>query len=500
MSDQSPNLIEAQAAPLSHLQKRRQRRLGVDTRIIAVVATVAVVAIAIYFLAPSAPAPRDAIEPSFASPTQSASDPATAETGLAPFAASQQQIARQRAQASLTRFVEGQLRLENEMQVAAWGAEELSTAQDRAKSGDLAFAAEQFDTALIEYAAAADLIEEVLALGEQLFTQHTADALAAIDQLQVEPARGALAAAKTIKPEAPQVAQLSARVATLPEVIGLLRTAKNHELAERYNDARATYLKAQQLDPDLPQTPDLLANVDRQIHASAIAASISAGFAALDANRFQQARSSFQEALRLDPNNPVALGGLEQVAQDNDLSVIAAHRRSAEQALADEDWQTAVGSYGDILQLDANIQFAVNGQREAKAHDRAERLLKTIASAPEKLSAQALFLDAQALVQSADALEHRGPRLNALLSEAKRLLELYRYPVEVVLRSDNATDIVMSNLGRLGFFDEKIVSLRPGQYTIRGSQHGCRDLYLSIEVLPGIEPLDLSCPEPLERK
>lgn len=75
------------------------------------------------------------------------------------------------------------------------------------------------------------------------------------------------------------------------------------------------------------------------------------------------------------------------------------------------------------------------------------------------------------------------------------MLQQYSNPVDVTLRSDNATDIIVSNVGRLGFFEEKVLSLRPGTYTIRGSQNGCRDLYLSIEVLPGIEPLDLSCQE-----
>ena len=66
--------------------------------------------------------------------------------------------------------------------------------------------------------------------------------------------------------------------------------------------------------------------------------------------------------------------------------------------------------------------------------------------------------------------------------------------------SDNATDIIVSNIGRIGRFERRVLNLRPGQYTIRGSQSGCKDIYVSIEVLPGIEPIDLTCPERLSRR
>ena len=62
---------------------------------------------------------------------------------------------------------------------------------------------------------------------------------------------------------------------------------------------------------------------------------------------------------------------------------------------------------------------------------------------------------------------------------------------------NDKTDIIVSNIGRLGLFKEKSLNLRPGEYTIRGSQDGCRDLFLSVLVVPGIEPIDLRCQDRL---
>jgi hypothetical protein len=178
--------------------------------------------------------------------------------------------------------------------------------------------------------------------------------------------------------------------------------------------------------------------------------------------------------------------------------VIRAHQQQAEAAMSGENWQSAIDAYQAVLALDGNIQFAANGLNDAKAHLRAQRLLTKIASEPSKLSSESLFLQANDIVQSARELQHKGPTIDRLVNEVNELLTLYRDPVDVVLISDNATEIVVSNVGRLGRFERKSLSLRPGQYTIRGSQDGCRDIYLSVEVLPGIAPLNLSCPESLE--
>jgi tetratricopeptide (TPR) repeat protein len=278
----------------------------------------------------------------------------------------------------------------------------------------------------------------------------------------------------------------------------LLRDAKNHELGGRYENALAVYEEVRTLDPQTPGLNTLIAAAQRGQTGEDLTTHISRGFAALEGRRFADARSAFQAALRLDPNNDIARGGLQQVARQNDLTVIRAHQQQAEAAMSGENWQSAIDAYQAVLALDGNIQFAANGLNDAKAHLRAQRLLTKIASEPSKLSSESLFLQANDIVQSARELQHKGPTIDRLVNEVNELLTLYRDPVDVVLISDNATEIVVSNVGRLGRFERKSLSLRPGQYTIRGSQDGCRDIYLSVEVLPGIAPLNLSCPESLE--
>ena len=92
-----------------------------------------------------------------------------------------------------------------------------------------------------------------------------------------------------------------------------------------------------------------------------------------------------------------------------------------------------------------------------------------------------------------------GPALAEKIVEVEALLRFYAHPLEVVLRSDNATEVLLSNVGPLGRFSEKRLSLRPGAYTLIGSRDGCRDVRTTITVHSEMAPVDIRCVEVLAR-
>ncbi len=500
MSEDQNQTIAPQAAPLSHLNKNRTQRRRQDPRIYIVVAVVLLIGVGAILLVPS-----QTVDPGAKVTTASVDGTASGNGDAAqpnnaeetPFAATQRRLARERSQKSLAEFVERQIELEENMQVAAWGQTLLDEALAQATAGDAAFANERYEEAMAAYEQANVAIAAVIDKGNELFQTNLDEGLAAIEIKNPQLAAEKLAAAELIKPKSTSVQAAIARNDKLPRVISLIRTARNHELAERYPDALTTYREVLTLDPQTKGIEAMMSEAENRQTQMDVARHLSNGFAALEGKRFDAARAAFNRALNLDPGNDIARGGLQQVAENNDLSVIARHRQTADAAMRDENWSTALTEYEAVLALDGNIQFAVTGRRQAQEHDRAHKLLDAISREPQRLSSQSLYLQAEEILASATQLEFRGPTLNGLIEETTTLLKLYKEPVEVVLTSDNATDIVVSNLGRLGFFTTKTITVRPGEYTIRGSQAGCRDLYLTVEILPGIEPLDLSCPERL---
>lgn len=495
MSDPDNNFIQPSAPPLSHLQQEKRATRGLDRRVIGAIAAVSAVALGILFFAPTPQVNLTTPERITNAPGEAQT--ATAREGDTPFAASQRALARERAQDALAAFVERQIELEDQLNVAQWGQNEFDQAMALARDADLDFASERFEQALSRYEQAAQKMGDLLSRSNEIVDSHLNKALEAINARNVETATEALQAAQQIKPDHPRVAQLSIRLGTLPEVISLLRSARNHELAGRWEDAMDTYQQVLAKDAQTVGVAELQQRARSQQRDQVVAQHISTGFDALNQQRFDAARRSFNAALALEPDNSIALGGLAQVARDNDLDVIAAHRRNAERALSAEQWAEAEAAYDAILAMDSNVQFAVDGKRISAAHGRSQALLSSITANPTRLSSQTLYLQAQEIVAQTNDLSQRGPRLDQLLADAERLLVQYRDPVALTLRSDNATQITLSNVGNLGAFVEKTLEVRPGEYTIRGTANGCRDLYMKIEVIPGIQPVDLTCKEPL---
>ncbi len=503
MSERGDDIIQPQTAPLSHLatgQSKRGLLQRLDWRSVSVVvAVLAAVALAYVWAPTPAVAPERTVVPAPAGDDVPATATA-ADEPLAPFAATQKQLARENAQEALSRFVEHQIQLEESMAVDSWGADALAAAMALAQEGDAQFLKEKFAQALATYDQAVAELQALIDEGERLYRERLDAGRVAIADLEPAEAVVQLEAALLIKPEGADALSELQRAGLLPDIISKMRSAKNHELNARYAQALALYDEVAALDPATSGLAEARASVARAQAGNDLNSQISRGFAALNERRFDAARRAFNAALQLDPANEIAAGGLQQVAEQNDLAIIRRHQRDAEAAMAREAWQEAADAYGAALDLDPNIQFASNGKRAALAHQRAERLLGRIMDAPNKLSSQKLYLDAQTILAEARALEQTGPKLQAAIDTVADLLIQYRDPVDVVLVSDNATDVIVSNVGRLGVFEEKLLTLRPGEYTIRGSQDGCRDIFLKVEVLPGIQPIEVRCVETLARQ
>ena len=148
-----------------------------------------------------------------ATPTPTAPDnlatgtPPSADTGPAPdeivppFRAEQIALAREQAREKLRDFVDLQLTLENDFNIAAWGAEELARIKDRANTADALFIDEKFDAAIDEYAAALADLQALAANGETLFEEALAAGLAALAARDGEAAGAAFDQALAMRPE-----------------------------------------------------------------------------------------------------------------------------------------------------------------------------------------------------------------------------------------------------------------------------------------------------------
>jgi tetratricopeptide (TPR) repeat protein len=443
-----------------------------------------------------APAPSSQADPAAAPDPAAAASPAAE----APLARLQQEQARTAAQAALSRFVEQQLRVESDesaLNVHGWGDTALAAAKDRAAAGDAAFVREDFAAAAQAYDAATQELEALIARGTTQLEDSLAAGAAALSARDPEAALSAFRAAAEVAPKDPRVEAGLARAERLPEINALLLAARNDELAGRWSAALEALRKVQALDSDTSGLAESLARVEAGVARETLQSTLSRGFAALEAGRHDDARTAFETALRLEPGNPAAQGGLEQVGREAELNRLDRIRQSADLALAEERWDDAEALFAEALALDPNIQFATTGRQAARIRRESAATLAAIVDDPDRLSSERLYAEAAATLEAARAIVPRGAGLDARIEQVQDILERYARPVPVLLRSDNRTQVTVSSVGVLGTFDEKQLELRPGAYTVVGSRDGCRDVRTRIVVRPDMNPVDIRCSETL---
>lgn len=505
MSDELDQ-IRRKSVPLSHTQSESTKTEGTRASpnlvwwfagAVGVALLLAVFLVVPGLVAPDPAAPVTVINPE-AAPSSTGTPAPTVipkDDGPAPFAALQRQQARERASEMLARFVELQLQLEESMQVGKWGQEQLDNAKSLATEGDQHFLDERFEDSLNAYDAAATTLASLIETGQQLLENTLAAGEQALTDADAPAAAQAFELAIAIAPDNLQAQRGLQRTALLPEVIVLMRQAKNHELSEAWADAVSVYQQVNNLDPDTAGLDAALAGAREGLKLARIRDNLSAAFSAMDAGRYGDARSAFNKVLSLDPDNSVARGGLEQVAKRTDIDRIGSLRQKAQDAEAAENWQEAMDAYNQVLALDANIQFAKDGRQRATDQFRTEGALRNIIANPDKLSSPKLFDQAKEILARAQRLDPRGATLNDQISQVDELIRVYATPVPVTLISDNATKVTLSTVGVLGRFDTREVTLRPGAYTLLGSRDGYRDVRTSLLVRPDMQPLEIRCTE-----
>lgn len=215
---------------------------------------------------------------------------------------------------------------------------------------------------------------------------------------------------------------------------------------------------------------------------------MSDGLAALDRRDFAAAHDAFARADRLRPGSAEAADGLLRAEAGRRQAAVAEHRRQAELFEEAEEWRQALQRYDEVLAIDATVAFAQEGRRRAAARAELAEQIASHLARPQRLSDAVVLREAAELVDRAAEAVPAGPRHQGQVAALRGLVEAYSTPVRAVLRSDEETDVTVYKVGRLGTFDERVLELRPGTYTVVGSRRGYRDVRRQLVIEPGREP------------
>jgi hypothetical protein len=101
---------------------------------------------------------------------------------------------------------------------------------------------------------------------------------------------------------------------------------------------------------------------------------------------------------------------------------------------------------------------------------------------PGALASESGIQTAESLVASAEAVSSKGPRLLSQIDRLRKAIRAAQTPVKVILESDALTEVAVYKVGKFGAFKEKVLTLKPGVYTIVGTRDGYKDVRHTLDV------------------
>ena len=276
------------------------------------------------------------------------------------------------------------------------------------------------------------------------------------------------------------------------EVLSLMANGQKFEVQKDYASALAAYRQAYDRNPQYEEAGIAVKRVTDKIADAKYRQALATGLEALERKDYDRARKYLLEASSVKPDSREAKKALASLNQTLRRIRIASLKEKGQVSEAVEDWQAARKQYESILSIEAGNEFARQGLSRVQDQMRVLTDIQSYVNQPDKLLVKSSLEKAQAVLKKARSLDPRGPRLSQNISRLEEMVAKALKPVQVIITSDNLTQVDVYRIGRLGRFNEKRLDLKPGVYTVVGHREGYQDVRYEIVIQPGQENQQLT--------
>ncbi len=378
-----------------------------------------------------------------------------------------------------------------------WAPQPLALARTAGEQALKQFEVREYSAAREGYKNALDHLQQVAETADRIVREQLAAGSTALAEGQSTAARQAFETVLEIEPDDQTATRGLERAGTLDEVFALTARATEAERQGELSTAVEGYKQVLALDADMTAASDGLARVQGRIAADSFAAAMSQAMQALAADDPAAARAALDRAARIRPSAAQIQDARARAAELERQQQVLAYQRQAEQFERAEQWQAALNEYEAALKVDPALQFALQGTARVEPRLAIHQQFDNLLGQPERLLSAAVRGQAEALLSSAGQIPGPGPVLEDQIEKLSGLLQRARTPVQVVLRSDSQTRVVINRVAELGAFAQHRMELLPGRYVAVGTRQGYRDVRKEFTVLPGQspDPLTVQCEE-----
>jgi tetratricopeptide (TPR) repeat protein len=406
--------------------------------------------------------------------------------------------ARAEAEQVLGKWLKLQARAEAD-NVSVWGANSYPAIYKEAARADELLQERDFIEALAAYNKAIFSLQELLSSKEDRLVSALSKGDLALDNNDSLEATKAFELALAIEPNNIQAQKGMARARTLDQVLLLYNKGLDHERENDLEAAREILHQSTVLDKEFLPAKEALVRVEDSLREIAFQEAMSSTLKALAEKDSAAARRSLAEAARLRPTDiSVQDAGKRLMAMEKAQKLLQLQEK-AEKMVREERWTEALQVFDEALAIDPHFGFAETGRIFARQRFELDRDIRQIISNPSRLQEKGPLDEAEQVLARAQSIENPGPILQKQATELAELVRTASTPVEITMRSDNETSVIIYRIGRLGKFLQKSVALLPGTYTVVGSRPGFRDVRLTLKVQAGDNPniIEIRCEEPI---
>jgi len=382
---------------------------------------------------------------------------------------------------------------------ATWGGPPYAQARNDLTAGDAAMTAREFEAALAHFdSMARGLVALEQRLPEVVRTR-LADAQAVFDSGRAAEAQEKYVAVLKVAPDSAAARSGIARSQVLDAVLRETAAGARAEQAGDGKGAIAAYQRALKLDPATTVARAGIARLGARETSDAYAAAMATAMAALARHDYAVAQNSFEQAGRIRPGTPEVADGLQQIRRATETRSLTSLVERAAAAERAEQWSQALALYGEALKAEPALRPAQEGVERAEPRAQIDAELQSFIDKPERLYSPAGRDIARNVLERAAHVAAPGARLQTQQSRLTEQLRQAETPIKLALASDNATDVQIYRIGKLGVFEHRDLELMPGRYTVVGTRQGYRDVRKELNLLPGVQPstLVVRCEEPI---
>lgn len=386
----------------------------------------------------------------------------------------------------------------SEASVAKWAEDRHNEILAHKEEALQAFGASNYTDAVAALQRAAEVADDVLQLAAQRFIVQMNEASGAFERGDADVAQASITQALLLRPDNPEATAMKARIAVLPEVLRLSALADKARVENDFRSWQRHLAEIARLDPARQDVQAQLKEVTAKINRQNFADYIASGMAAVLKRDLHTAQQFLQQAKKIYPKREEVVLLQRNIQQLEREIAVQKHLAAAQLAVTRDDWATAYISFERARSVDDTDAKAVDGARLATQILNAHKEISGYQARPQRLSSENVAVAAQAALQRAEGLYRESPSLAQQGRTLAALIASYSTPLEIVVYSDNKTDILVHRVGKIGRTLEKTISLKPGTYTFEGKRPGYRSKLVQVEVRHGqLSEVTVICDEPV---